>query len=68
MNIIKLNQLPDSDAKVAAWFPDMFCNFYLVENTKLLICQQPPKLDIFGVCLTKLKDNQILVNKFDTNF
>jgi hypothetical protein len=54
--------------QVAAWFPDMLCNFYLVENTKLLICQQPPKLEIFGVCLTKFEDYQILVNKFDTNF
>jgi hypothetical protein len=29
------NQLPVSAAKVAAWVPNMFCNFYLVENCKI---------------------------------
>jgi hypothetical protein len=31
--------------QVAAWVPDMFCNFYLVKNnTKLLIAEQLLKL------------------------
>ncbi len=32
-------------SQVAAWVPDMFRNFYLLKNTKLLIIQQPPKLE-----------------------
>ncbi len=29
------NQLPVSFRQVAAWVPDMFCNFYLVKNHKI---------------------------------
>jgi hypothetical protein len=31
--------------QVAAWFPDMFCNFYLVKIHKLLKTQQPLKIE-----------------------
>jgi hypothetical protein len=33
--------------KVAAWFPDMFCNFYLVENNEIAKkkTQKPLKLE-----------------------
>jgi hypothetical protein len=31
--------------KGAAWFPDMFCNFYLVKNHKILKTQQPLMLE-----------------------
>jgi hypothetical protein len=30
---MKVTQLPVS--AMAAWFPDMFCNFYLVKNLKI---------------------------------
>jgi hypothetical protein len=52
--------------QVAALIPDMFCNFYLGKITKLLITQQPLKLEknthifeilgmlgFLNVCLTK---------------
>jgi hypothetical protein len=37
---IRINQLPDSAARfccqVAAWVPDMFCNFYLVKSHNIV--------------------------------
>jgi hypothetical protein len=58
---------------VAAWVPDMFCNFYLGQKiTKLVKLQQTVKVEKiaqiwnpknFDVCLTKFKNNQILLNK-----
>ncbi len=63
--------------QVAAWFPDMFCNFYLVKNHKITKTQQPLKLEkkistyleslefqkFFDVCQTKFNNNIILLNK-----
>ncbi len=31
--------------QVTTWFPDMFYNFYLVKNQKMLKTQQPLKLE-----------------------
>jgi hypothetical protein len=31
--------------QVAAWVPDMICNFCLVKSHKIAITQQPPKLE-----------------------
>jgi hypothetical protein len=31
--------------QVAAWFPDMFCNFYILKNHKIAETQQPLKLE-----------------------
>jgi hypothetical protein len=61
---------------VAAWVPDMFCNFYLVKNHKIVKNSTTAKarekistdleslelLQFFDVCLTKYKNNQILLN------
>jgi hypothetical protein len=62
--------------QVAAWFSDMFCNFYLVKSPEITKSQQPIKLDkkhfrilaIFVVRLTKFKNNQILLNKISHRF
>jgi len=62
---------------VAAWFPDMFCNFYLVKNHKFAKNSTTIKAgekigtgleslefyNNFDICLTKFKNNQILLNK-----
>ncbi len=64
------NQLPVS----AAWVFDMFCNFYLGKNHKVANSSTTIKarknkyifgilvILIFYVCLTKFKNNQILLN------
>ncbi len=60
--------------QVAAWVPDMFCNFYLVKNHKIAKNSTTSKareknkyrfgiFRIFYVRLTKFKNNQILLNK-----
>jgi hypothetical protein len=59
------NQLP-----VSAWFPDMFCNFYLMKNREIAknstattarekISTYLESLEFFDVCLTKFKSNLI---------
>jgi hypothetical protein len=62
---------------VAVWFPDKFCNFYLVKNHKILknsittkarrkINTDLESLEFyknFDVFLAKFKNNQILLNK-----
>jgi hypothetical protein len=59
---------------LAALFPDMFCNFYLVKNHRIADNSTTTKarekirtdlesLEFFDVCLTKFKNNQILPNK-----
>jgi hypothetical protein len=71
----KLCQLPgEIGSQVAAWFPDMFCNFYFVKKDKITKNSTATKaseknkhrfgiLRIFDECLTKVKNNQILLNK-----
>jgi hypothetical protein len=65
--------------QVAAGFPDMFCNFYLVKNHKIIKTQQPQKLEKnkhrFGilrissyVCLTKFKKIKFHLIKLPTDF
>ncbi len=69
--------------QVAALFPDMFCNFYLVKNHKIAkknstTIKASTKIstyleslefyNFFGVCLTKFKSNQILFNKISHRF
>ncbi len=64
--------------QVAAGVPDMFCNFYLVKNHKIshnsIITSKAREknnlrfgilriLKMFMVCLTKFKNNKILLNK-----
>jgi hypothetical protein len=66
---------------VAAWFPDMFCNFYLVKNHKIVknstITKAREKISTdleslefktIEVCLTKFKNNQISLNKISHRF
>ncbi len=67
---------------MAAWFPDMFCNFYLVKNGKIAknstitkarekISSDLESLEFlkhFDACLTKLKNNQILLHKISHKF
>ncbi len=59
--------------QVAALFPDMFCNFYLVKNYKIAknstttkvrekISADLESLQFFDVCLTTFKNDQILSN------
>jgi hypothetical protein len=63
--------------QVAACFPDMFNNFYVVKNHKIaknpITAKAREKrthleslkfLKYFDACLTKFKNNQILHNKF----
>jgi hypothetical protein len=66
---------------VAAWFPDMFCNFYLVKNYKISKNSTTTKarkkyctdleslefLKLFDVSLTKFKNNKTLLNKLATD-
>jgi hypothetical protein len=68
--------------QVAARFPGMFCNFYLAKNHKIdrnsttTIAREKNKrrygifkiLEFFNVCLTKFKNNQILLNKISHRF
>jgi len=68
--------------QVAAWFPDMFCNFYLVKNHKIAKNSTTTKArekisadleflefyKFFDVCLTKFKSNHILLNKISHRF
>ncbi len=35
VHIQRGNQLPVSAARWQHWFPDVFCNFYLVQNHKI---------------------------------
>ncbi len=67
---------------VAALVSDIFCSFYSLKITKLLITQQPLKLDKkintnleslefqknFDARLTKFKNNQILLHKISQKF
>ncbi len=67
---------------MAAWVSDMFCNFYLMKNHKIAINSTTAKargknkhlfgilgiLEFFDVCLTKFKNNQILLNKISHIF
>ncbi len=62
---------------MAAWVPDIFCNCYLVKNHKISKNSSTTKarekistdlesleiLEFFHACLTKFKNNQILLNK-----
>jgi hypothetical protein len=64
--------------QVAAWFPDMFCNFYLVKNNKIAENSTTTKarekistdlvLEFFYACLTRFKDDQILLYKSSNRF
>jgi hypothetical protein len=71
--IMRINQLPFSATRWQHGIPEMICNFYLVKNANLVIAQLPLKLDkkwhtftifrsleVFNVCLTKFKRNQLL--------
>ncbi len=63
--------------QVAALVPDMFCNFYSVKNHEMAKNSTTTKAGekmstnleflefqkSFGVCLTKFKNNQILLHK-----
>ena len=61
--------------QLAAWFPDMFCNFYVMKNYKIAENSTPTKarenistesLEFqknLDVCWTKFKDNQTFLNK-----
>jgi hypothetical protein len=67
---------------VAAWVSDMFCNFYLVKNPEIADNSTTTKArekistDLeslqfwknFDVCLTKFKNNKILLNKIIHRF
>jgi hypothetical protein len=67
--------------QVAAWFPDMFSNFYLLKNHKIAKnsntkdrekistdLESSDFLKLFGEGLTKLKNNQILLNNISHRF
>ncbi len=65
--------------QVVAWVPDVFCNFYLVKNciiannSTTTNAREPmstnmESLELFDVCLTKFKNNQILLIKLTTDF
>jgi len=63
--------------QVAEWFPDMFCNFYLVKIHKIAKNSATTKarekistdleflelLKKFNVCLTNFRNNQVLHDK-----
>jgi hypothetical protein len=62
--------------QVVAWVPDVFCNFYLVKNCRIennstttnareQIITDWESLEFFNVCLTKFKNNQILLMKIN---
>jgi hypothetical protein len=68
--------------QVVAWFPDMFCNFYLVKNHQIANNSTTTKASkkisadleslefykFFDVHLTKFKHDQILLNKISHRF
>jgi hypothetical protein len=68
--------------QLAALFPGMSCNFYLVKNHKVSCNSTTTKareknkhkfgilrnLQFFDLCLTKCKNNQILLNKISHRF
>ena len=68
--------------QVAAWVPDMFCNFYLVKSHKIANISATTEgteknKHIFGilknrnflnVCFTKFENYQILLNKISHRF
>ncbi len=64
--------------QVAAWVPDMFCNFYFWKITNLLITQEldwslRKDMNRFGIIrilvrFTKFKNNPILFNKIGNIF
>ncbi len=65
--------------QVAAWAPYMFCNPYLVINHKndhnwMTTKAREKTQNIFGIliffciCLTKFKNNQILINKISHRY
>jgi len=73
------NQLPVFCHKVAAWDPDLFCNFYIAKNHKITnkstttkarenISTDWESLDFFKVCWTKFKNSQILLNRISHRF
>jgi hypothetical protein len=64
---------------VAAWLPDMFCNFYVVKNYKIAkhstttkgrekISADLESLEFFDIGFTKFKNNQILPNNISHRF
>jgi hypothetical protein len=74
-------QLSVSATRRQHWFPDMFCNFYLVKSHK--IANNSPtteareristyfesfELKNFDVCSTKFENYQILLNKISHKF
>ncbi len=61
-------------AQVGTWVPNMFCKIYLMKNHKIAknptatkarekISRDLKSLEFFGVCSTKFRINQILLNK-----
>ncbi len=78
---MRRNHLPVS-GQVAAMFLDMFCIFYLVKNHKIAKNETTTKArekistdleslkfeKFFEVCLTKFKNNQILLHKIIHRF
>jgi len=66
--------------QVAALVPNMLCNFYLVKNHKIAsnsaTTEAREKKHIFGIlkifvfyiCLTKFRNNRILLNKISHRF
>ncbi len=68
--------------QVAAWFLNMFCNFYLVKNHKIVKNSTSTKaiknyhrfrilqnfINFLMYCLTKFKSNKILLNKISHRF
>ncbi len=67
---------------MAAWFPVLYCNFYLVKNHKIAENSTTTKArekisadletlqfqKFFAVCLTKFKNKQILLYKISYRF
>ncbi len=65
--------------QVAAWVPDMFCNFYSVKSHKIAnnsamtegkvkMSTDLESLEYFMMCLTKFENEQILLNKMSHRF
>jgi hypothetical protein len=62
--------------QVAAWVPDLLCNFYLVKSHKIANNSATTEgrekistdLKFFGICLTKFENYQILPNKISHRF
>jgi hypothetical protein len=60
--------------QVAAWVPDMFCNFYFVKSHKIAdnsattearekISTDLESVECFDICLTKFENYEILLDK-----